>query len=78
MPKFFLHQVSPGRRIPDPDGAEFQTLEDARIEAVAAAQEVAADSLRAGKGLVAITIEIADEAGNIVAVVPFHDVLKPL
>lgn len=77
MPKFFLHQVFPGQRIPDPDGAEFHSLESARIEAVAAAQEIAADALRAGKGLVAIAFEITDDAGSIVAVIPFNDVIAP-
>lgn len=78
MVKFFLHQVFEGHCIRDPDGADFQNLDDARLEAVAAAQEITANSLRAGKGLVTITFEIADEAGNIVAVIPFHSVLKPV
>ncbi len=77
MSKFFLHQVFASHRISDPDGSEFQNLNDARIEALAAAQEITANSLRAGKGLVAIDFEIADDAGNILSVVPFHKVLEP-
>jgi hypothetical protein len=48
-----------------------------RIEAVRAAREITSDSLRAGKGLVAIVFEIADESGEIVAVIPFQRVLEP-
>lgn len=77
MSKFFLHQVFADRRIPDRDGYEFQNLDDARIEALAAAQEITSGSLRAGKGLVPIDFEIADEAGNILSIVPFRKVLEP-
>lgn len=75
LPKFFLHPVLGGHRIPDPEGAEFQTLEDATVEALAAAHEITGDALRAGKGLVAVAFEIADEAGNILAMIPFNTVL---
>jgi hypothetical protein len=78
MSKFFLHQVFANHRIPDPDGYEFQTLNDARSEALAAAREITGGSLRAGKGLVSIDFEIVDEAGNILSVVPFIKVLEPV
>jgi hypothetical protein len=77
MSKFFLHQVFASHRVPDPDGYQFENLNEARIEALAAAQEITSNSLRSGKGLVAIDFEIADEAGNILAVIPFQRVLEP-
>ena len=77
MSKFFLHQVFAGHRVPDRDGYEFQSLDDARSEALVAAQEITGNYLRAGRGLVAIDFEIADEAGNILSVLPFHEVLEP-
>jgi hypothetical protein len=42
-----------------------------------AAQDMTGNYLRAGRGLVAIDFEIADEAGNILSVLPFHKVLEP-
>jgi hypothetical protein len=77
MSKFFLHQVFANYRISDPDGDDFQTLHDARLEALAAAREIISNALRAGRGLVRIDFEIADQAGNILSVVPFHTVLEP-
>lgn len=78
MSKFFLHQVFASHRIPDPDGSEFRDLNDACSEALVAAQEITANSLLAGKGLVAIAFEIADEAGNVLSVIPFDKVLEPV
>jgi hypothetical protein len=64
MSKFFLHQVFASHRVPDRDGYEFQNLNGARIEALVAAQEITSNSLRAGRSLVSIDFEIADEAGT--------------
>lgn len=78
MSKFFLHQVFASHRIPDPDGCDFKDLQEARVEALAAAQELTCNALRAGRGLVAVDFEIADEAGTIISVLPFQKVLQPV
>jgi hypothetical protein len=74
MPKFYFIN---GHRIEDTEGASFPTLQDAEVEAVSAARELASDALRGGKGLVTVTFEIMDEAGTVAAIIPFEKALKP-
>jgi hypothetical protein len=77
MPKYFLHQIINGTCIKDYEGGNFPSLKAAEIEAVAAAREIAIDSLRSGKGLLPVVFEIMDEAGQTAATVPFEKALAP-
>ena len=77
MPRFFLHIREAERLVEDPDGSDLPDLDAARAEAAAAAREIAAERLRAGKGLDARRFEIRDEAGRLLATVPFPEVPGP-
>ena len=77
MPRFFMHNRQAERLIEDPDGSNLPDLDAAREEAAVAAREIAAERLRAGKGLDARRFEIRDEAGRLLATVPFPEVPGP-
>ena len=61
----------------DPDGSLVPDLRAACAEAAAAAREIAAEHLRAGKPLNALRFEICDGAGQLLATVPFPKVPGP-
>ncbi len=77
MPRFFLHVRDAEGLVEDPDGSLVPDLGAACAEAAAAAREVAAERLRAGKPLTARHIEIRDGAGHLLATVPFPRVSPP-
>ncbi len=78
MPKFFLNLLEDGTRIDDPDGHELPALVSARAEAIRSAREIMAEDLRAGRPLHHGQIEICNNAGEVLEVVRFPDVLKAL
>ena len=77
MPRFFMHNREAERLIEDPDGSDLPDLDAAREEAAVAAREIAAERLRAGEPLDARRFEIHDEAGRLLATVPFPGVPGP-
>ncbi len=77
MPRFFLHVRDAEGLVEDPDGSLVPDLGAACAEAAAAAREIAAERLRAGKPLTARHIEIRDGAGHLLATVPFPRVSPP-
>jgi hypothetical protein len=74
MPRFFMHVREADELIEDLDGSDLPDLEAARSEATAAAREIAAEHLKAGKALGVRRIEIRDDAGRMLATVPFPEV----
>ncbi|KQS86636.1 hypothetical protein ASG68_24255 [Rhizobium sp. Leaf453] len=79
MPLFFFNLRRQERHEIDHEGIAFDTLEDAREDAVNSLREIVADELRAGRSVDLTAIEIADNRGEIVAVVTIEEaVLKPL
>ena len=75
MPRFFLHIRDADGLFEDPEGSDLPDLDAARSEAEAAAREIAAEALRAGKPADGRRFEIADGAGRVLAIVRFRDVL---
>jgi hypothetical protein len=49
MPHFYLHLRDGERLLKDPDGHEFRSLDEARIEAVLSARELMSAKVLAGK-----------------------------
>ncbi len=72
MPRFFFH-LKNGVTLCDEEGMSFDTVEDARKEAVRTAREIMANEDRRGRFNLVDRIEIADEGGNAVTVVTFED-----
>ena len=74
MPRFFLHIREAAGLTEDPDGSLVPDLRAACAEAAAAAREIAAEHLRAGKPLTARRFEICDATGHVLATVLFPQV----
>ena len=77
MALFFLHIRNGDQLIPDPDGAELADLDAARAEARRATQELVNEGLVTRRTAPSQSIEIWDDAGNQLEVVPIEDVLGP-
>ena len=74
MPRYFLNIRDADQLFENPDGSEWPDLRAAKAEAVAAGCEIAAERLRAGKAPGARHFEIRDDAGRMLARVPFPDI----
>ena len=77
MPRFFFHVRDGDSLTEDPDGSELPDLAAALAEALAAARELAAERIKAGKGPDGRRFEIGDAAGRTLATVPFRAALDP-
>ena len=71
MPLYFLHMTVGGQMIEDPEGGEMSDLHSAKAEAVARIRELLAERVFAGHPLTDDEMRIADETGQVLAVVPF-------
>lgn len=76
MLRFYFH-VRSSTLIRDLEGTELASLEGAHAEAVSCALEIIADGVRAQENRQGWAIEVADEAGETVLVVPFAAALAP-
>jgi len=76
MTHYFFHICSRTERIQDREGADFETLEAALAEARLAAREILAEDLRKGRIDEKRLFEIVDEWGQLVARLPFRDVIN--
>ena len=76
MTHYFFHICSRTERIQDREGADFETLEAALAEARLAAREILAEDLRKGRIDETRLFEIVDEWGQLVARLPFRDVIN--
>jgi hypothetical protein len=75
MPVFFLNQRLGSELILDEEGADFGSLEDARIEAVAAARECMARMVLTGRLDLSGAFEIMGPEGLPSLIVPFSEAL---
>ena len=76
MTHYFFHICSRTERIQDREGADFETLEAALAEARLAAREILAEALRKGRIDETRLFEIFDEWWQLVARLPFRDVIN--
>jgi hypothetical protein len=77
MAKFHLHMRMPSGEISDVEGADFPNLGAAIAEAIASAQEMLAEWLRRGDGLIPMEIVITNEIEIEVAIVGLDRFLQP-
>src|SRR5262245_35941923 len=69
---YFFHLITEAERIVDPDGAEFLSLEAARLEANQTARDLMAGELIAGRTVpFGWRMQIADKDGTIILTIPF-------
>jgi hypothetical protein len=77
MPRFFFHVRDGDKLTQDVEGADFPHLEAAQDEAKTAAREMLAEQIdSAGTLNRNQQFEICDEAGKLLATVPFTDTIK--
>lgn len=77
MPRFFFHVRDGDGLTEDPDGSEWPDLAAALTEALEAARDLLAEQVKAGTSPGEQHFEISDDAGRMLATVPFRDALKP-
>jgi hypothetical protein len=76
MPLYFFNVHHDGRVTNDPEGEELPDLVAARVEAVSAVRDIAAELVGNGDLLdMSGRIEITDEGGETLLNVPFRDAL---
>ena len=75
MTQFFMHLRHGNEFVEDLEGADYDGLEQACQDAICAAREIMADRLRQGRPLDGDRFEIADETGQTLAVIHFHDAI---
>ena len=76
MPRFFMN-VRDGKTLTkDQHGAMFADVETVRQEALILARDVLSDTFMRSSGQIKLEYEITDEAGSVVANIPFRDALN--
>jgi hypothetical protein len=78
MPKFYLHLQRDDEQIPDEEGQDFGSFEEARAAAMAALCEIAGDAIKASELVVLEAILMEDDTGKLVAKVTTGQALQPL
>lgn len=76
MPTFYLNIRAIDRYIPDPEGHDYPTLDEARHDALRAAREMLSDAIRSGKSVDGQQFQITDAKGSLCAVVPFREAIR--
>jgi hypothetical protein len=70
-----FHLNDRGRLVPDDEGAEFETIDDAREEALAAAREMMAERIILGRPLFNVSFMLTTETGDLLTTVRWEDAL---
>jgi hypothetical protein len=73
MPRYHFNVVTPTETIDDPEGAELSSLEAARGEAIKDARQLMASAMLSGHDISTRRIELTDDDGQLVLVIPFTD-----
>jgi hypothetical protein len=75
MPRYFIH-IYDDAVVVDEDGMELRDLAAAKYEAIRGARSMMAEHIFAGRPLKLFhRVEIADESGKVLAVVPFRELV---
>lgn len=78
MPRYYFQLVEGNAVLPDPDGTEVASLQDAKREAVRAIREIAAEHLRSEQKLELTSIQIENEDGDLVASVTCDEAIDDI
>jgi hypothetical protein len=76
VPRFHFNLREGGKLLPDDEGAEYETLEAAYLEAFAGAHEMWITKLRQRANPLRCAFEITDHAGKLLVTLPFEEVLE--
>jgi hypothetical protein len=75
MPRFYFYLKESGRMVSDEEGLELASAEVARVEAMDAAREILAQSVRSGEDPDVESLIVTDEDGHPIMSVSLKDVL---
>jgi len=75
MSRYYFNVRHPDRVLPDPDGSELTSLEEARLEAAEVLLDLVANSIAARSRDIPIGVEVADDDGAVLLAVSLQDVL---
>jgi hypothetical protein len=76
MQRFYFNILSEAGLVEDLEGTELPDLEAARLEAIEDARQLMSDAVRIGYDIAARSVEVRNEAGEMVLLVPFAEALK--
>lgn len=76
MPRYFFHVRNGDKYEKDPEGAEFDSLEEARRDAEMAAREILAEKILRDDVIDGHGFEVTTEQGEVAFFVPFKSVLR--
>lgn len=76
MKRYYFHLEMCGVSYPDGEGRELPGLQDARRMAELDARELLSADVKAGRLCLDCLINIADEDGNVLLTVPFHETVE--
>ena len=75
MPLYFF-ELCDGVRVPDEEGQEFATLEEAREEALKSARSMMREEILRGRLSLHDSIRIQNEAGELLDTIQFRDAVR--
>lgn len=73
--RYFFYIVTSSGTVADLEGTDFASLDHARAEAILDARELMATAILAGRDISGRSIEIRNEAGDILLVLPFREAI---
>ena len=76
MVRLFFHIREGNRMSKDPEGAEFENVEAAHMEAVRSARELLSQRVLNGEEIDGQVFELTGDDGTVMATVRFRDVLR--
>jgi hypothetical protein len=74
MPRYYFNIVDPDGTIPDMEGTDLPDIDAVRVEALASAREMIADTVRHGGIVDGRAFQIVDITGAVVLTVSFKEV----
>ena len=77
MPTFFFDLIKHNDVIEDDQGQDLPDIEAAKLEGLASARELIADAAKKGILATSPVFRIRNESGDVLATIPFKDILKP-
>ena len=77
MPHYFFHIRTAGDLVKDEEGLILRNLVEAREEAISSARDIVTECLRAESPIaVGNAVEVGDEGGAVVLIVPFTEAIS--
>jgi hypothetical protein len=76
MPRYFFNIVDDDRTIVDSQGVELADLDEVHQEAVTSARELMSESVLRGQAPNGRRFVVTDQAGMVIAEIPFKDAME--